>query len=115
MKLVDDFARRYADGRDEETRFLLNDNVDELRQLATCIIKLSKHVNPEYRRVKWKPHTFVLRALPPIWGSSKSTPNGALGSFRSFFSDFIYAFKVGQPGYGIDKRPVSASESNKRK
>jgi hypothetical protein len=39
-------------------------------------------------------HTFVLRALPPICGRSKSIPNGALGSFRSFFRALIYALIV---------------------
>lgn len=31
----------------------------------------------------------VLRALPPTWGRSRSTPNGALGFFRSFLSSWI--------------------------
>jgi hypothetical protein len=40
VKLVDDFAWRYADCGNEKTRLLLDDNVDELWQLAMCIIEL---------------------------------------------------------------------------
>jgi len=34
--------RGYTDGRKEETRFLLDGNVDELWQQAACVIKLSE-------------------------------------------------------------------------
>jgi len=40
VKLIDDFALGYTNGRNEETRFLLDDNVDEFRQLAACVIKV---------------------------------------------------------------------------
>jgi hypothetical protein len=87
---VDDFAWRHADSRDEEARLLLDDDVDELGQVATGVIVLAKAWGsagaPSSRT---KPRTFVLRALPPTWGRSKSTPNGALGSLRSFFRALI--------------------------
>jgi len=92
VKLVDDFVRGYTDGRNEETGLFLNDNVDELWQLAACVIKLAKNTSlfiAECRQVGWQPRTFVLRALPPICGRSRSTPNGALGSFKYFFSSLI--------------------------
>jgi len=44
VKLVDDFALGYTDCRNEETRFFLYDNVDELGQLAARVIKLAKHI-----------------------------------------------------------------------
>jgi hypothetical protein len=69
MKFFDDFAWRYADSRDEETCFLLDNNINELRQLATCVIMLTKHIHlvihHSARINNSEPRTFVLRALPP--------------------------------------------------
>lgn len=59
-----------------------------------CIIILTKQVHSFIHSMTTKPRTFVLRALPPTCGKSKSTPNGALGSFRSFFRDLIYAMDL---------------------
>ena len=48
MKFFDDFGWWNADSRNEETRLLLDDDVDELGQLATCIIELTKHTHSSF-------------------------------------------------------------------
>lgn len=45
MKFFDNFARRYANSRNEEACFLFDNNIDELGQLATRVIMLKKHIH----------------------------------------------------------------------
>jgi hypothetical protein len=42
VKIFDDFGRWNAHGGNEETRLLFDDDVDEFRQLATCVIELNE-------------------------------------------------------------------------
>jgi hypothetical protein len=44
---------------------------------------------PRVIRIVYEDHTFVLRALPPTCGMSKSTPNGAFLSLRSALINWI--------------------------
>ena len=44
MKPVDDFPWRYTNGRNEQARLLLNDHVNELRELTVCVIMLTSNV-----------------------------------------------------------------------
>lgn len=92
---------RYADGRDEELGAALNDDVDELGELAfgvvvlLCITRVSPCssspccppgflflLRPERGDERRNQLTLVFRAPPPTCGSSKSTPKGAAGSRR---------------------------------
>jgi hypothetical protein len=44
MIRMPDFGWWNADGRNEGMRLLLDDDVDELGQLATCIVELTEHI-----------------------------------------------------------------------
>lgn len=90
VELVNSPLRRNANGADKELRLLFDDNVNELRELALGVIVLqSSSISVHHRTAPGTELTLVLRALPPIWGMRRSTPNGAFLSCRSFLMAWI--------------------------
>lgn len=125
LQLLDDMLGGDTDGRDEQLGTRLDDDVDELVELALgvivavgwgkkkgCIVSLSVSLDvvingrmvgafkacdcaPQEDPAKawgWSrlgTTYLVLRALPPTWGRSKSTPKGAFLSVRYSLSSEI--------------------------
>jgi hypothetical protein len=81
VKLLDNFLGRNTDGGDEEFGTRVDDDVDQLVQLALgVVIAITCQYNIISRPTMIT--NLVLRALPPTWGSNKSIPNGAFLSFK---------------------------------
>lgn len=82
---------RDTDCTDEKGSFLLDNNIEELIELPFLIVVLVAHVsNLNGSSDEGRRRTFVLRALPPTCGMRRSTPKGALGSFKSALSALIW-------------------------
>lgn len=72
MKLVDDPLRGNTDGTNKELGLLLDNNVDEIRELSLGVVILQERELGT--RERGEARTLVLRALPPTCGSRRSTP-----------------------------------------
>jgi hypothetical protein len=79
VQLVDDRLGGHADGGHEQLGAGLDDDVNQLAQLALGVV-VAGDVSFDWDRGATS--YLVRRALPPTCGSSRSTPNGALLSFR---------------------------------
>lgn len=84
---LDDSLGGNTDGRDEELSTALDDDIDELVELALGVVvavgksELISLVVFGVFAISSVSY-LVLRALPPTWGRSRSTPKGAFLSFR---------------------------------
>ena len=89
MELLDDFAWRDADGRHEESRLFLDDHVDELRQLATCIIMLNemKHVDPVHSGLHETTYVGFARTATDLWNEQIDT-KWCIGVLQVFLQGF---------------------------
>jgi hypothetical protein len=75
VQFLDGILGRYTDGAHKEGGLLLDDNLNELRELAFGVVVLKPHVSFINGCILQTP-TLVLRALPPTWGIKRSTPKG---------------------------------------
>jgi hypothetical protein len=84
---LDDSLGGNTDRRDEELSTALDDDIDELVELALGVVvavgksELISLVVFGVFAISSVSY-LVLRALPPTWGRSRSTPKGAFLSFR---------------------------------
>lgn len=92
MKFVHNVLGGDTNGTDEELGLLLNYDINEGMKLALCVVVLNsiRDMRMGVSYGKTIDLTLVLRALPPTWGRSKSTPNGASLSFKSALMAWIY-------------------------
>jgi hypothetical protein len=89
VELFDNGLGGNADGGDEKASLFLDDNVDELTELALGVVvticrnkmRLAR-VNDGKSAAAIEGSYLVLRALPPTWGRRRSTPKGAFLSCR---------------------------------
>jgi hypothetical protein len=81
VELFDDFLGRNANGGDKELSTRVDDDIDELVQLALSVVVA---VTCQYYTISRNSMItdLVLRALPPTWGSNRSIPNGAFLSVK---------------------------------
>ncbi len=90
MEFVHNVLGGNTNGTDEELGFFLDDNVNERVKLTLRVIVLNSNMILETEsQVAMMDLTLVLRALPPTWGRSKSTPKGAFLSFKSALMAWI--------------------------
>jgi hypothetical protein len=91
VELVDNGLGGNTDGGDEKTSLFLDDNIDELTELALGVVvaicrnkmRLARaRVNNGKSAAAIEGSYLVLRALPPTWGRRRSTPKGAFLSCR---------------------------------
>jgi hypothetical protein len=89
VELIDNSLGGNTDSRDEKASLFLDDNINELTELALGVVvaicrnitRLACANNGKSTSVIEGSY-LVLRALPPTWGRSRSTPKGAFLSFR---------------------------------
>lgn len=89
VELLDDGLGGDTDGGDEKAGLFLDDNINELTELALGVVvaicrkktRLAR-VNNGKSSAAIEGSYLVLRALPPTWGRRRSTPKGAFLSFR---------------------------------
>lgn len=89
VEAFDDVLGGNTDGGDEQLGARVDDDVDELVELALCVVVASSALAGVMWAVQTRRTYLVLRALPPTWGRRRSTPKGALLSFRYPFSSAI--------------------------
>lgn len=82
VKFIDSPFGWDAHSADEECRLVFYDNVNELRKLTAGVVILQAMVEHRRPANRYQTLALVFLALPPTWGSSKSTPNGAFLSSR---------------------------------
>ena len=89
MQFVDDGLGRHTNGANKKRRLLFNDDIDQLREMASGIIILAILKFQSQNQSKISKHTLVLRAFPPTAGINRSTPKGAFLSFNPFLISLI--------------------------
>jgi hypothetical protein len=89
VELLDNGLGGNTDGGDEKASLLLDNDIDELTELALGVIVAVCENKTRLARCAQRKSTgaigksyLVLRALPPTWGRRRSTPKGAFLSFR---------------------------------
>ena len=87
VELLDDSLGGNTDSGDEKASLFLDDNINELTELALGVVVAICRNKTRLACVNNGKSTgreayLVLRALPPTWGRRRSTPKGAFLSFR---------------------------------
>lgn len=88
VELLDNGLGGDTDGADEKLSTALDNNVDEFIKLSLGVVvagKIDKLVYDLLGKGEYPDQGktyLVLRALPPTWGSKRSTPNGAFLSVK---------------------------------